>query len=206
MATNSGATELPQSTPVLIGQLLQRRKFIVNESNKVTQFGKETISSTSTVFLRDCNDCEYIIDGTCTKVMIENCNNLVLKANKKIVTSIIEVWKSQNVTLKINSQVQTLQLDDCHKVNVEYDSVKHFHSIVWTGTKELELTLLEDGEVKHKITKTQEQESSNNSQPTQSIIRLINGELVEERLIRAEKGYPITERELREWKQKNNVA
>ncbi|CAG8546705.1 6579_t:CDS:2 [Ambispora leptoticha] len=199
--TNSGATELPETTPALIGQLLQHRKFIVNENAQVTRFDSEIISPSSTVFIRNCNNSEYILDGVCTKVMIENCNNLILKANKKIITSTIEIWKSQNITLKINSQVQTLQLDECHKVSVEYDSVEHFHSIVWTGTKELELTILEGGEVKHEIKTTQESDN-----PAQSIIRLINGKFADERLIRAEKGYPITERELQEWKEKNNIA
>ena len=42
----------------------------MNEDTQVKKFDSETISTTSTVFLRNCKNSEYILDGVCTKVMI----------------------------------------------------------------------------------------------------------------------------------------
>ncbi|CAG8789470.1 13670_t:CDS:2, partial [Acaulospora morrowiae] len=82
-----------------------------NDSSQTKHLDASLISSTSTIFLRLCNDMEYIVDCACTKIMIEECRNLVLIANDKIITSTIEVWKSNDITLKLNTQVQTVQVD-----------------------------------------------------------------------------------------------
>jgi len=48
-------------------------------------------------------------------------------------------------------------------------------------------------------------ESIEKVNPYQYIIRLINGALKSEELIRAEKGFPITQRELQHWRVVNNI-
>ncbi|CAG8772357.1 8158_t:CDS:2 [Dentiscutata erythropus] len=216
-------SELPQSTPLLIGKLLSQRKFFMNKSSHVERLDSSSISSNSTIFLSHCDDVEYVVDSACTKIMIEECKNLSLTANEKIITSTIEIWKSQNVTLKLNTQVQTVQVDQCQNVNLQYEDPQNFHSVVWNNSDQLCLKILEAGEEKHVLstgdsfeqpTTTEEsvtQEAPGDKEqiklkPYQYIVRLIDDKLVTEKLIRAEKGFPITQRELDEWRVKNNIT
>ncbi|KAF0438328.1 fog: tpr repeat [Gigaspora margarita] len=218
-------SELSQSTPLLIGKLLGQRKFFMNKSSHVERLDSSSISSNSTVFLSHCEDVEYVVDTACTKIMIEECKNLFLTVNDKIITSTIEIWKSKNVTLKLNTQVQTVQVDQCQNVNLQYENPQNFHSVVWNNSDQLCLKILEAGEEKHVLstgdsfeqpttTTTEEsvtQETPGDKKPTtlnpyQYIVRLIDNKLVTETLIRAEKGFPITQRELDEWRAKNNIT
>ncbi|CAG8712507.1 16769_t:CDS:2, partial [Cetraspora pellucida] len=223
------ATELPQSTEFLVGKLLSQRKFFTNKTSVVERLDSSSISSSSTVFLSHCEDIAYIVDSACTKIMIEECKNLSLTANDKIITSTIEIWKSQNVTLKhklkkkLNTQVQTVQVDQCQNVNLQYEDPRNFHSVVWTNSDQVCLKVLENGEEKHVLstgdsfeqpTTTEEsvvQDTPSDKDPTklnpyQYIVRLIDDKLVTEMLIRAEKGFPTTQREWDEWKVKNNIT
>ncbi|CAG8670979.1 3732_t:CDS:2, partial [Acaulospora colombiana] len=202
----------------------------VNDSSQVKHLDASQISSTSTIFLRLCDDVEYTVDCTCTKIMIEECKNLVLIVNDKIITSMIEVWKSDNITLKLKTQVHTIQVDQCGSIRIQYESVENFHSVVWNNTREIELKLSEGGEEKYTLStgdlhlsssresvdvenvkppEDKDQEDSINEakplNPYQYIIRLINDQLTTEELIRAEKGFPTTEREWTDWKRKNNI-
>ncbi|CAG8561506.1 6320_t:CDS:2 [Diversispora eburnea] len=188
---------------------------LVNESSISKYLDTSSISSTSTIFIRLCNDIEYIVGSACSKIMIEECKNLVLIVNDKVVTSIIEVWKSENITLKLNTQVQTVQVDQCENVHIQYESIKNFYSVVWTNTKTLELKLLEDGEEKHVLStgdipneKTNSPNDNKSDKPQdncpfQYIIRLIDDQLTSEELIRAEKGFPTTQREWNDYKNNN---
>jgi len=206
----SSTSQIPNSTPALVGQLLSHRKFFVQENSQVKHLDNTSISSNSTVFLRLCDDMEYIIDCVCTKIMIEECKNLKLTVNDKILTSIIEVWKSDNINLNLNSQVQTVQIDNCKNVNLNYSNPNHFYSIVWTTTSQLSLKIFEDGQEKHVLQSPLS--SNNNSEETekgslkngseQYIVRLIDNQLVAEELVRAENWFPITQREWGEWKVK----
>ncbi|CAG8458044.1 10208_t:CDS:2 [Paraglomus brasilianum] len=204
--------EMPSATPILIGRLLSERKFLVDEQAQVKHLDASAIPASSTVYLRNCENGEYFLDSVCTKVMIENCKNLTIIANDKIITSTIEVWKSSNVSFKLNTQVQTVQVDECGTIDIEYDKPSAFHSVVWTATSELKLRILENGEEKYSLItgesipmQGETNESIEKVNPYQYIIRLINGALKSEELIRAEKGFPITQRELQHWRVVNNI-
>ncbi|CAJ0919672.1 18277_t:CDS:10 [Entrophospora sp. SA101] len=141
-----------------------------------------------------------MIDSACTKIMIEDCDNLVLNANSKILTSTIDVWKSNNIILKIHEKIQTIQVDECKNIEIVFNDPKNFYSIVWTNTDKIDLKILES-----------DQGNDQQQNHIQYITRLFeDGGLKNEMLIRAEKGFPITKRELDDWitrnKQKINFA
>ncbi|CAG8731232.1 13258_t:CDS:2, partial [Acaulospora morrowiae] len=115
----------------------------------------------------------------------------------------------------LNTQVQTVQVDQCRNIKIQFESAKDFHSLVWNNTKEIMLKLLEGGEEKHVLSTGDPYMSSDEStnieedkplNPYQYIIRLINDQLTTEELIRAEKGFPTTKREWTDWKRKNNIS
>ncbi|CAB4399344.1 unnamed protein product [Rhizophagus irregularis] len=209
------AKQVPNSTQALVGQLLSHRKFFEKENSQVKHLDNTSISSNSTVFLRLCDDMEYIIDSACTKIMIEECKNLKLTVNDKILTSIIEVWKSDNVNISLNSRVQTIQIDHCKNINLNYSNPNHFYSAVWTTTSQFSLKIFEDGQEKYTFnnekdnsSEEENEEKENDSlkdELKQNIIRLIDNQLVTEELVRAENWFPITRREWGEWKTKANA-
>ncbi|GBB83489.1 hypothetical protein RclHR1_01020030 [Rhizophagus clarus] len=193
----SSTSQIPNSTQAIVEQLLSQRKFFEKESSQVKHLDNTSIPSNSTVFLRLCDDMEYIIDSVCTKIMIEECKNLKLTVNDKILTSIIEVWKSDNVNLNLNSQVQTVQIDHCKNINLNYNNPNHFYSAVWTTTSKFSLKIFENDQEKY--TFNNEKDNEEDSLNKQNIIRLIDNKLVTEELVRAENWFPITQREWKEW-------
>ncbi|CAG8541768.1 1616_t:CDS:2 [Funneliformis mosseae] len=191
----------PIPNPNLVSQLLTRRQFFEHESSQVKYLDDTSISSNSTIFLRLCEDMEYVVNSVCTKIMIENCKNLKLTVNEKILTSIIEVWKSDGININLNAQVQTVQIDQCKNVNLEYDNPSKFYSIVWTNASHLSMKIYEVGQEKHSLNAGDEDSSDDDKpNPVQYIVRLIDNQLVTEELIRAEKGFPTTQREWDDWK------
>ncbi|RIA91402.1 hypothetical protein C1645_767552 [Glomus cerebriforme] len=210
-------TQIPNSTPALVGQLLNQRKFFEQENSQVKHLDNTSISSNSTVYLRLCENMEYVVDCVCTKIMIEECKNLKLTVNDKIITSIIEVWKSDNVNLNLNSQVQTVQIDQCNNINLNYSNPNYFHSVVWAITTQLSFKIFENGQEKHIFNDGNDKQnltSDNNTEepskdkhlnPEQYIVRLIDNQLVTEELVRAENWFPTTRREWGEWKAKVNA-
>ncbi|CAI2168027.1 8674_t:CDS:2 [Funneliformis geosporum] len=200
--------QAPNSAPNLVSQLLRRRQFFEQENSQVKYLDDTSISSDSTVYLRLCEDMEYVVNGVCTKIMIEECKDLKLTVNEKIITSIIEIWKSDGINIKLNSQVQTVQIDQCKNINLEYDKPSKFHSIVWTNTSHLSMKIYEDGQEKHSLNAGDEilvDSSDDKLYPSQYIVRLIDNQLVTEDLVRAEKGFPTTQREWDEWKAKIEI-
>ncbi|CAJ0757645.1 14626_t:CDS:10, partial [Entrophospora sp. SA101] len=139
----------------------------------------DSIASASTIFLKSCKDIEYMIDSACTKIMIEDCDNLVLNANSKILTSTIDVWKSNNIILKIHEKIQTIQVDECKNIEIVFNDPKNFYSIVWTNTDKIDLKILES-----------DQGNDQQQNHIQYITRLFeDGGLKNEMLIRAEKEF-----------------
>jgi len=139
--------------------------------------------------------------------MIDSCNNTTIRLNNKIITSTVDVYKSDNFNLFVNTKVGTLQLDICNKLNAEFQNKEMFQSVVWAGVSDLSLKFKEENhvletgfeqmkklypELRHTI--------------DQFIIRWIDGQLLSERLIRLENGYPTTEREKKIYDDKQEQA
>ncbi|CAG8650173.1 10137_t:CDS:2 [Racocetra fulgida] len=184
-------SKLPQSTPSLVGKLL------------IERLDSSSISSNSTVFLSHCEDIEYIVDSTCTKIMIGKYD---LNSYNYIAYTKPTQLNKYILKKKLNTQVQTIQVDQCQNVNLQYENLSNFHSVVWTDSDQICLKVFEGGEEESVAQDAPSDKESIKLNPYQYIVRLIDDKLVTEKLIRAEKGFPITQRELDEWKVKNNIT
>jgi len=174
----------------------QAAKYCLNQKGK-----KETLNDTSvlpqaTVFFKNCHDCEYTLDAMCTKVLIESCHNTTIVFKQKIITSIIEIYKTDNFNLDIQTKVETLQADVCNGLNVKYKSKEMYQSMVWAGVKGLSLHFVEENYTLN--TGFDEMEKLHGELKLtidQFITRWVKDSLITERVIRLDNGFPTTERE-----------
>lgn len=162
-----------------------------------------------------------------TKVFVDDCKNCSVTLCCKIVTSVIEVHRCENVNLHITGQeVHTIQVDMSKNISIVYSKdlfspdTKIYHSSVenitvnydWKGTgkqSDFKSQTLNDFELS-KLAK--ESQSSNNlvGKDDQFVTAYLleNQELVTDLVLRDGSGHPTTARELeaRKKKIKDEVA
>ncbi|KAL6052749.1 hypothetical protein QOT17_018383 [Balamuthia mandrillaris] len=165
---------------------------------------KGAVAGRGSVYFENCKDCEYIVNSISVKVLIEKCENCTIILNGPILTNMVEMWKCNNVILSVNTMVMTLQIDLCNEVNLTYSSKEHFHSVVWAGVRNMTVSFA-DAEKEALQTGLDEmliEYPDTNDTTDQFIIREVNGEILSEQIVRLSNGYPTTEREAKEFDEK----
>eukprot|EP01101_Sappina_pedata_P004690 TRINITY_DN2029_c0_g1_i1.p1 TRINITY_DN2029_c0_g1~~TRINITY_DN2029_c0_g1_i1.p1 ORF type:complete len:332 (+),score=185.05 TRINITY_DN2029_c0_g1_i1:28-996(+) len=188
-------------------------KFIVNQTGKKEILNKDNLRIKSTLYIKDCTDCEFTVDAKCVKVMIEGCTNVTLNLNSIITTSVAEVWKCNNVSIFIRSRIDTFQVDMSTKVLMDYQKRDMINSIIWAGVHDLNISI-PDGAGGRELFKTGFAEmipvyEDIREDFDQFIIRIVDGKMVSEQVVRLENGFPTTEREAKafdEKAEKNKLA
>jgi len=111
-------------------------KFYTNEKNvdyvvTVNDLAKKK----TTLYWKGCRDSQYkIVQNVNTvKILIEDCHNTVFYLNGPIVTSVLEIWKCNDCTLHIDTEIFTLQADLCNKLTLTYNHKMQLGSIVQAG-------------------------------------------------------------------------
>jgi len=180
----------------------QAAKFIVGTKDQTEILGEESFKTNSTVLFKDCINCNYTVNQMCTKILIDGCHNTTITVNEKIVTSTLDVYKSNNFKLVLNTKIGTLQMDMCSNLKVEFHKKEDFHSLIWAGVHDLSLSFLDSpdtiltGYDQMKILHPELRETID-----QFIIRFVHDKLtstdnlLNEQIIRLINGYPTTERE-----------
>jgi hypothetical protein len=149
------------------------------------------------------------------KVMIEGCKNCKIHLNGKVITATTEVWKCDNVEVNVATKL-AMQVDLCTGMRVTYGTERDFFffpfsffflfffipgvvedlvQLVWAGVEDLALVA---GEHTLNTGLPQMREEFNgdvNAELDQFIIRLIEGKLLSERIVRLPNGFPTTDRE-----------
>jgi len=174
----------------------QAAKYYLNEKGKKEVLDDSTIIPQATVFFKNCEDCEFVLDAMCTKVLIEGCHNTKIILKQKVVTSTVDVYKCDNFHLQVHTKVGTLQTDVCTNLTLQFEHKEYFQSLIWAGLHNLTLNF----EKENRVLKTglsEMQTLYGELSPTidQFIVRWIEEDLKIERLIRLDNGFPTTERE-----------
>jgi hypothetical protein len=182
----------------------QPSKVVAGEKDQKTTFNKSTLKPKDLLFLKSCSNSTYTVNTTCTKLLIEDCRDLVVTLNEKILTNVIELWKCENVTVNVGTAVYTVQLDICKNVKLVYEKKEDYHQVVWAGVDDLTIEFNRTPE--HNLVTGLEQmkaahsDLTINDQIDQFIIRfLADGKLTPEIIVRLANGYPTTNREADEW-------
>ncbi|EPZ31899.1 hypothetical protein ROZALSC1DRAFT_30581 [Rozella allomycis CSF55] len=184
---------------------------VTNEYNVCKVINDTTLNTL--LFFRGCKDCEYTIDNYTTKIMVQECNNLKIHVKGKIMTSVIEIWKCDTVDIDIHTKTLTLQLDLSSNINIVYDTKEHYQALIWAGCENVQLGFndykvedADDGLFKTGLVQMRELFPSVLDDVDQFIVRFIKGKLRLERVVRLQNGYPTTEREAREFDQRQEEA
>jgi len=146
-------------------------------------------------------NCEYEVDSLCTKVLVDACSNCVITINKKIVTNMVEVFKSNGCTLNINTKTGTLQIDVCKNVTLNFEEKEHFNMIVWANVSDLNIKFKDAAH--HDMQTGFEQAKAVYPNAIvdfdQFYVRFVKEKLLCEQVVRLKNGFPTTEREAAEF-------
>jgi len=182
----------------------QPSKVVAGEKDQTTTFNKSSLKPKELLFFKSCSGSKYTVNTTCTKVLIEDCRDLVVTLNDKVMTNVIELWKCENVTVNVGTAVYTVQIDICKDIKLVYEKKEDYHQIVWAGVDNLTIEFNRTPE--HNLVTGLEQmraahpDLTLSDQIDQFIIRfLADGKLTPELIVRLANGYPTTNREADEW-------
>jgi len=206
--TPAKTAEEKQMQAMMGGSKVQDAHYVVGKSKENHTFVEDSFKPQATLYIKNCQDCEYVIDSMCTKIFIEGCQNTKVTLNHKIITSVVELYKCETLALHINTNVGTLQSDMCKKLHVEVKHQDLFKNLVWAGVHDLTLHFLDDAQHRLESGYTQMKSLYPNlvEETDQFITRIVKGKLLTEKIIRLDNGYPTTEREKKEFDDKQEEA
>lgn len=196
-------------------------KFYTNESDvdhtvTVTDLSKK---KKTTLYWKGCKNSQYKVvqNVTAVKILIEDCHNSVFHLNGPITTSVLEVWRCNDIELHIDTEIFTLQIDLCNNVIINYNHKIQLGSIVQAGINNLRVNFKDYDDLSFDSgfnllkddPKYQDAELPLNEKTDQFITRFVEGQILTELIIRDNKGFYTTEREKDEFeaaKEKNDKA
>ncbi|KAJ3023026.1 UNVERIFIED_CONTAM: hypothetical protein HDU68_008823 [Siphonaria sp. JEL0065] len=186
--------------------------FVSDKKDETIVFEPESFPSNATLYFKNVANSTITINAPCTKVFIEGCDSSTFTFSSRIVTQMLEVWKSSTVIINLNTPVLTIQADQVNGLNVVYSNKEHFETLVWTKSEGIHLvvaeTVVDAGfESSKEIHKGQYEIVDTD----QFIIRFVGGILKSEVIVRIGTGFPTTAREddaylARETKNLNKLA
>jgi len=163
-------------------------------------FAEGSFEPNCVLYIRNCENCSFVVNVHSTKVMIEGCKNCRVALNGKVITNTAEVWKCNNVEVKAAVKL-SLQVDLCDNLKLRYPRVADLVQVVWAGMNDFELSF-DDGDVATHptlVTGLAQMRAKHtdgvNAELDQFIVRTIDGALLEERIVRLPNGFPTTDRE-----------
>jgi len=179
----------------------QATSYVIDKCGEKLLIDENCIKTIDTLCFQNCKECEIIIDEMCTKIFFDSCSGCKVSVNKRVVTAMVEVWKSQNMNLMLNVKIGTLVMDVCKVMKVCFNTLDNVGSLVWTTVFDLNVTVLDAPEqvLNSGVEQMKLQYEDLREATDQFIIRVVKGQLLSEKMIRLPNGFPTTEREKKEF-------
>jgi len=185
---------------LLGGGKKQATTLLHNKKAETIQLKPTDVDASHTLVLKDCGDCHVTVDAMVTKIMIDGCQNTTLVLNQKIITAVVELYRCENFTVESNTKIGTLQADMCKKFAANFQSKELFTSLVWAGVHDLSLSFKDSPvALRTGFTEMQTEHPDLHEERGQFIVRFVKDELLNERIVRLDNGFPTTERERKEF-------
>ena len=70
----------------------------------------------------------------------DGCKNSTITIEGDVLTRTVEMWKCENVQLKVKTSVKTLQLDLSEAVGLHFEKTDHLGALVWAHVEDAHLT------------------------------------------------------------------
>jgi len=162
------------------------------------ELNNEGVKPEATLYVKGCEDCEIVFNAKCTKIMIEGCRRCTVTLHGRILTNIVEVWKCADFKLDITADVRTLQLDICRNLALGFASREHMKNVIWAGVYNLSIGFHDEPSFTPYVSgfdHMKEKYTDLNPIHDQFIVRILEGAITAEQVVRLSNGYPTTERE-----------
>ncbi|KNC73185.1 hypothetical protein SARC_14256 [Sphaeroforma arctica JP610] len=173
----------------------QNMKVFFGTSNQNITFNDGHIRIT--IVFQGCSDCEFTINSPSAKVFMQGCKNITVHMNDRIVTSTVEAYKCDNLSLYYHTRVETTQIDVCNDVKCAFDTVDGLGFIIWAGCQRLQVSIADKPELDtltgFDIAKPHYEDIV--FERTQFKLHYLWEALRTEKIIRLANGFPTTKRE-----------
>ncbi|KAF9179820.1 hypothetical protein BGZ51_006633 [Haplosporangium sp. Z 767] len=155
------------------------------------------IGDRKALYLLECENCVYTVQGKPIKVSIEKCKNVTLKIEDKVLTGMVDVWKSESISLDFDRSVSMFQLDNIQSITIKMLETEYFGSMVWSAVEDIKLQF---GDGAHALSYRELLESNPDlrSETGQLKTTIPNGNIKTEgksSCLRLENGFPATRAE-----------
>ncbi|KAF9580252.1 hypothetical protein BGW38_003174 [Lunasporangiospora selenospora] len=148
------------------------------------------------LYLLECEDCVYSIEGKPIKISIEKCKNVKLVVEGKVLTGVVDAWKSENLDLEFTRAVSTFELDSINAITIRMPEEEYFGQMVWSKVEETQLHL---GDEEHRLNLAEVQ--GRNQESSRFKTTIVQGSLKTEAIYRLEDGYLATRAEEAKFKE-----
>lgn len=168
------------------------------EANGTMIITRDVIDPARAIHLRDLSDREVVLEGdaSCAKAFVERCARTRLVIKGRVVSESVEVWGCEGVEIICESAIATTQVDDATEVTVRHPARRALGAVVFATSRDVGVAFDDEGGVVQRLDDHGLAPGDHREIP-QFISRIVNGEIMTERLIRGKDEYPTTERELR---------
>ncbi|KAG0049703.1 hypothetical protein BGZ83_005474 [Gryganskiella cystojenkinii] len=166
---------------------------LIKDAKDVTDEVLE-VEDRKALYLLQCENCVYTVQGKPIKLSIEKCKNLTIKIEGKVLTGMVDIWKSENIILDFDRSVSVFQMDNIKTISIRMPDAEHFGSMVWAGVEDIKLHL---GDDVHELSYSQLQVRNPELRPETDQFKttFVNGSAKTEAIVRLENGYPATRAE-----------
>ncbi|KAG0215134.1 hypothetical protein BGX28_000839 [Mortierella sp. GBA30] len=171
----------------VLNKQLANKKNVKENSTHLIRDAKNAVQEVIEVgdrkalYIMKCEDCEYVIQGKPIKISMENCKNVGLKVEGKVLTGTVDVWSCENVSLD--------------SITIKMPEPEYFGSMFWAGVEGINIHL---GDDKHELNYSDLQKKNPDlSSATGQFKTTVagDGSLKTEAMVRLENGFPVTRAE-----------
>jgi len=151
------------------------------------------------LYFKSCQNGHYKVAHNVefVKILIEDCKNCEFELHGPIKTNVLEIWRSSNTKVLVDTEVHTLQTDLCQDLNIIYSHKTFLGSLVQAGITNLKVSFVDypDLDFLSGITVLKEEFPELDEKFDQCITRFIDHKVTTEKILRLENGFHTTERE-----------
>jgi hypothetical protein len=179
------------------GKSSKVRAFFKEQGQKMV-IGDDEVKPDEVITFSGCQNCEYTLIATCTKIFVEDCKDLMLRVAGKVITHTIEVDACERLNLLVSSKVGTLHVERCKKANIVVADKSLFPKdahMCWAGCFMLRFQVGE-ATIHCDFGLTQKLDRTIHIERTQFKVWMNTlGRLTCDKVIRLKNGFPSTKRE-----------
>ena len=146
-----------------------------------------------------CKDSRVTIDASveCAKVFVERCEGCEIVVAGRVLSEHLEIWDCVRCEVRYESALGTTQIDQCRGVRLKYAVRAFMGAVVFATSVGVDVAFGDFGSDAQRLD-SEDLAPGDHREIPQFITRVIDGDLLTERLIRGKDEYPTTERELRD--------